>query len=86
MSNIGQRWVLLLMIVTVSLYSQDQQKNQELRVGRLYRLLIERGSPSIIMDDEAYFKLSGDQLPCNQYYYAHAAGDAPDEQKFRFEK
>jgi transposase len=62
--------------------TEDQQLRQRTRVDRLYRSLLAGDvKPLVIMDDESYFTLSSSTVPGNQYYYASARGDAPDEQR-----
>ena len=65
-------------------FSSDKQKeNQRLRSRRLYRELLSLGSPDVIMDDESYFCLRNDSIPCNSHYYASAKSDAPESLRWR---
>ena len=52
--------------------TEKQEEIQRLRIGRLYRHILDEysSSPSIVMDDESYFELSGYQMPGNDHYYA----------------
>ena len=50
--------------------TEEQKKKQKKRCSELRRHLFKpRGKTTIIMDDESYFRLKGDQMGANRGYY-----------------
>ena len=47
--------------------SEDQEKKSRKNCGKLYRMILD--GCDIVLDDEKYFDLSGDNVQCNQGYY-----------------
>ena len=43
--------------------SEDQEKRSRKNCGKLYRMIL--NSCDIVLDDEKYFDLSGDNVQCN---------------------
>jgi transposase len=70
--------------VTSPAVSEKQEELQRVRIGRLYRHILDGNlkSPSIVMDDESYFELSGHNMPGNDHYYATSSGAATSSHKF----
>ncbi|CAF3904570.1 unnamed protein product [Rotaria magnacalcarata] len=64
--------------------SDDQEKRPKRNCGKLYRKLL-RGF-DLILDDEKYFKLTGDNVNCNQFFYSTDPTTASTDIKFRKEK
>ncbi|CAF5144496.1 unnamed protein product, partial [Rotaria sp. Silwood1] len=64
--------------------SQDQEKRAKTNCGKLYRKLL-RGC-DLILDDEKYFKLAGDNVNSNRLFYSTDPVTAPTDIKFRKKK
>jgi len=64
--------------------SQDQDKRAKKNCGKLYRKLL-RGC-DLILDDEKYFKLTGDNVNSNRLFYSTDPATAPTDIKFRKKK
>ena len=68
--------------------STEQETRAQENCDKLYRMLV--NGCDIIMDDEKYFKLSGDNVPGNRYFYSNDPSTAPPDVKFqkkaKFEK
>ncbi|CAF2108275.1 unnamed protein product, partial [Rotaria magnacalcarata] len=61
--------------------SKDQEKRAKKNCGKLYRLLL-RGD-DLILDDEKYFTLSGNNVSGNRYFYSTNPTTTPADIKFQ---
>lgn len=61
--------------------SMEQETRAKKNCGKLYRTLV--NDCDIIMDDEKYFKLSGNNVLGNQYFYSTDPSTAPSDVKFQ---
>jgi len=64
--------------------SEDQEKRAKRNCGKLYRKLL--GGCDLILDDEKFFKLTGDNVNCNRLFYSTDPATAPPDIKFRKKK
>lgn len=64
--------------------SKDQEERARKYCGKLYRLIL--NGYDIILDDEKYFGLSGDNVQCNQRYYTTNPLTTPSDVKFKKKK
>ncbi|CAF3754543.1 unnamed protein product [Rotaria sordida] len=64
--------------------SEDQEKRAKRNCGKLYRKLL-RGC-DLILDDEKYFNLTGDNVNGNRFFYSTDPATAPTDIKFRKKK
>ncbi|CAF4016204.1 unnamed protein product [Rotaria magnacalcarata] len=64
--------------------SYDQEKRAQVNCGKLYRLIL--NDCAIVMDDERYFGLSGDNVQSNQRYYTANALTTPTDLKYKKKK
>ncbi|CAF3533775.1 unnamed protein product [Rotaria socialis] len=62
----------------------DQEKRAQVNCGKLYRLIL--NGCDIIMDDEKYFGLSGDNVQYNQRYYTTNPLTTPTDVKYKKKK
>ncbi|CAF0806865.1 unnamed protein product [Rotaria sordida] len=61
--------------------SEEQEKQAKKNCGKLYRKVLT--GCEIIMDDEKYFTLSGNNVSCNRYFYSTNPATTPPNIKFR---
>jgi hypothetical protein len=64
--------------------SDDQEKRASVNCGKLYRRI--SNGCDIIMDDEKYFGLSGDNVQSNQRYYTTDPSTTPTDVKYKKKK
>lgn len=64
--------------------SEDQERRSRTNCGKLYRMIL--NGYDIILDDEKYFGLSGDNVQCNQSYYSVDPSTTPSDVKFKKRK
>ena len=64
--------------------SEDQEKRAKKNCGKIYRELL--SGCDLILDDEKYFKLSGDNVSGNQLFYSTDPVTAPANIKFKKRK
>ncbi|CAF4437862.1 unnamed protein product [Rotaria sp. Silwood2] len=64
--------------------SVDQEKRARKGCGKLYRVIL--NGYVIILDDEKYFGLSGDNVQCNQRYYTTNPLTTPSDVKYKKKK
>ncbi|CAF1474524.1 unnamed protein product [Adineta ricciae] len=60
--------------------SEDQEKRSQKNCGKLYRKLL--SNCDLILDDEKFFKLNGDNVNCNRLFYSTNPATAPTDIKF----
>ena len=64
--------------------NEDQEKRARQNCGKLYRKFL--NGCDLILDDEKYFKLSGDNVCGNSYFYSTDPATTPADIKFRKKK
>ena len=61
--------------------SIEQETRAQKNCGKLYRMLVD--GCDIVMDDEKYFKFSGEYVLGNRYFYSSDPSTAPPDVKFQ---
>ena len=64
--------------------SENQEKTARKNCGKLYRMIL--NGCDIILDDEKYFGLSGDNVQCNQRFYTTDPSTTPSDIKYKKKK
>ena len=64
--------------------SDNQEKTARKNCGKLYRMIL--NGCDIILDDEKYFGLSGDNVQCNQRFYTTDPSTTPSDIKYKKKK
>ena len=69
---------------TPKMDSKDQEKRSRKNCGNLYRMIL--NGCDIMLDDEKYFGLSGDNVQCNQRYYITDPSITSSDVKYKKKK
>ena len=64
--------------------SEDQEKRSRKNCVKLYRMIL--NGCDIVLDNEKYFGLSGDNIQCNQRYYTTDPSTTSSNMKFKKKK
>ena len=64
--------------------SDNQEKTARKNCSKLYRMIL--NGCHIILDDEKYFGLSGDNVQCNQRFYTTDPSTTPSDIKYKKKK
>ena len=64
--------------------SDNQEKTARKNCGKLYRMIL--NGCDIILDDEKYFGLYGDNVQCNQRFYTTDPSTTPSDIKYKKKK